>query len=609
MFFSAYNGSERNLAEWKDLVLSHAGWLNFYVQFESRDMENGSVFAFAWIKHHSKREKVNFVETPGYVVINTSGDFIPKDGTDYKYPWACMKSNVDKNIIQVGASLLSSEVRVLVPLTNPEQFYFSHDYRGIIFGNDMRLILKWTGLDLDERGVYSLFKYRSIPAPYTISKNVFRIPNGHVLKYSMNESSPTVEAAEAVRNYIFTRDESVECETVELENILDGILENIPSSSGLFFSGGVDSSLLALRLSEIGRKDVKLVNFSYGKDDPNGIMARDVANYLKSPFEQIQFDDKDALSMLDNIYRDYSYPFSDPATIPANILSKKTGKFIDNFSLAVDGSGSDCSFVGDIPVYAKYRNFIKIPFHLRVLMSELYKKLKLWNYDSKIVAPFRASRRSVLIPIQTLEIGNIFDDVFYSIPEKIKDKLKEAYFINTQAFYVGLYNNPDYNDFTYTSIINLIYDAANNSASKTFDPLRHNGVKLLCPFLEPKLLNFSFSIPWEIKESEESKWLLKKMLLSKIPKEIVYQKKGIFCPPYSILTNVYMKEFIYDIVLSDKNPIAAYFNKKMVREIVQKASKDYIDPDLFAFIWSLVFLSGWVYQLKNANLSSGELVH
>ena len=54
----------------------------------------------------------------------------------------------------------------------------------------------------------------------------------------------------------------------------------------LFFSGGVDSSLLAARAAALGRTDIQLLNYAFGQHDPEAAHAQRVAAHL--PKRRIQ---------------------------------------------------------------------------------------------------------------------------------------------------------------------------------------------------------------------------------------------------------------------------------------------------------------------------------
>ncbi|OGI21874.1 MAG: hypothetical protein A2287_08875 [Candidatus Melainabacteria bacterium RIFOXYA12_FULL_32_12] len=608
MFFSAYLGNKDNMSNWLNMINDYADWLGFDSFIEMRSINDERVFSFAWLRHKLSKTNIQFIETDGYIVLNT--DCYPINRRNFATPWEYFTDNLDKNIIQLGISLNTGEIRVLSPLVIPEQFCFASDSRGWVLSNDIRLLLQWSDLDIDEVAVYSLFKYRSIPAPHTISKNIKCIPNAHILKILPDTTEPVFELSQEVREYIFTGSSSSDLgiKEKEFEIILDGILNELPLSSILFFSGGVDSTLLGLRLSEMNRSDVSLVNYTNGRNEPGDYLASEVSKYINLPFKQVCYDPSDISNMVNRIFNEYSFPFTDPSTLVANSLARSALKLSGGYTpAAIDGSGADCSLVGDIPVYHRYSKIYKMPMPIRHFAAEMYKSLNMWNYDSFITRPFRATRRSVLMPLQCLELSNVFDGIIFNTPDDTLKTIKRRYIDDVRLIFEGFNEeNKRFNDYKYTSILNLIYASALSSASKTFDFLRMNGAKLILPFYDPKILRLIYSITWSQKVSEEPKAILKRMLAPQIPQNLINYPKQAFTPIYDILKNSEMKDFMYSTALDQNSPLSAFFDIKTTKRILDRLN--HIDPDLFSLLWAITFTSAWINQHKGAFKNNYQLI-
>lgn len=62
-----------------------------------------------------------------------------------------------------------------------EQLYFARVEGGWALSNDLRLMARLAGDDLDEVGLLGLFRYGVTPAPLTVFRGVQRVPVGHIL--------------------------------------------------------------------------------------------------------------------------------------------------------------------------------------------------------------------------------------------------------------------------------------------------------------------------------------------------------------------------------------------------------------------------------------------
>ncbi|HBH19286.1 MAG TPA: hypothetical protein DDX14_10225 [Cyanobacteria bacterium UBA9579] len=378
------------------------------------------------------------------------------------------------------------------------------------------------------------------------------------------------------------------------------MLGELPESSSLFFSGGIDSTLIALRLSELKRTDVNMVNYVSGPNDISDYLASQVAKHLNLPINKVYFNPNDIPDILNNIIRDYSYPFVDASTFIGNDLARLTLKKLGNTPVILDGSGADCIFVGDMPIYLKFDKLYKVPLVAQKAISEAYKTFDMWKSYTPLIKPFRAFRRTALMPIQSLELGCIFDGITYNIPDQILNNLKGMYTDNISALFEGYEENTKrLNDYKFTSVLNVIKASSSGSSAKSYDFLRRNGVKLVCPFFDPKVLRLNYSIPWDQKTSEEPKALLKKMLVPQIPQELINFPKQAFLPIHEILDNEVMRDYIDTLVFNQNGPLCEFFDIKTVRRIFNHRHK-HMDADFFTHLWIIIFTSIWIEQLKTS---------
>src|SRR6184192_13346 len=111
-----------------------------------------------------------------------------------------------------------------------------------------------------------------------------------------------------------------------------------------YFSGGVDSSLLAARLSQLGRHDVRLVNYCFGREDTESPLAARVASHLGLECHQVRHELREVAQVLERVDRDYSFPFGDLSTIPTNILVHGSLSLADESRTVIEGTGADGAF-------------------------------------------------------------------------------------------------------------------------------------------------------------------------------------------------------------------------------------------------------------------------
>lgn len=596
MFFSAYIGNSDNLFLWREVMHQHGNWLGLVPYIESSYLDDGRNFSFGWLKPKAFNRSIYLQETKEYMIMSTSGDTANENDIEkIRQPWQRLVMDVHTNTIMFGISLRSGELRVVIPPCTPEQFYYTKNSGEYVFANDMRLMMKWAGLELDECAIYALFQYGAIPPTMTISKNVQRIPNGHVFKVLPNSDKPILEV-------FFKPAEDLKDERkpsnpeLQVQETLDNILSRVPKSSILYFSGGVDSGLMASRLAELGRKDVILFNYSFGPQDEEGHLALKMAAYLGLECEQILYRPLDVSMVLERLGKDYSFPFGDISVIPANLLVHASMQSADGYIAVIEGYGAEGAYGLGIE-YSKWKQLYSIPSMLRWFIAEGYKCLKLWRYNSGIERPGHAIRQSVQMSLRHSAViaQNPLDGIAYTIPSDVRKNIEDI--ISTRVEVLGFGLGPE-DQFI---LLNLVYVCAGEFMAKSFDPLRMHGVKPIYPFLEPPMLRLSFSLPWAEKcKNGEYKALLKSLLACSVPREMVYRpKSGFVSPLQEVLTYNSMQEFLRNVVMSRNNPLTEFYQVKTIRQMIERAQRGQpLSVGTYNFLWLITFTSGWLCQQK-----------
>ena len=176
MFFCAFLGHMEYERAWQDTVRRHAEWLGLTAHFDSRSIADGRIFTFGWVSLSPPEFSDLVHATEEHLTLTTLPVLSPP-----RAPFSVPR-HFETNAIRMEVSLADGAVRVAVPLVTTEQFYHAHDSRGHAFADDMRLMVRWAGLELDERAVLALFQYDRIAPPLTMSKRVGRVPSGYVLR-------------------------------------------------------------------------------------------------------------------------------------------------------------------------------------------------------------------------------------------------------------------------------------------------------------------------------------------------------------------------------------------------------------------------------------------
>jgi asparagine synthase (glutamine-hydrolysing) len=198
-------------------------------------------------------------------------------------------------------------------------------------------------LELQAIDLYLQFQY--IPAPYTIFREVRKLPPAHWLRVSANGR---VEGPQRYWNLEFHADESLsEEEWVERldaalrESVKAHLVSDVPF--GAFLSGGVDSSTVVAYMSEILREPVKTFSIGYdeGEYDETSY-ARQVARQFGTDHHE-EIVKPDSMSVLPQLVRHLGEPMADSSAIPTYYVSQLAARHV---KMVLSGDGGDELFAG-----------------------------------------------------------------------------------------------------------------------------------------------------------------------------------------------------------------------------------------------------------------------
>ena len=628
MFFGAYLGQQEHVLAWQQTMRQHADWLQSHLSGRTWNLPDGRVFACGWLSARAAGDMSGDI-SPDIAPVRHESDSIVIDTRDESFvshdPRGSMNglthglgsgpthgfaqaapSAPAVQAIALRLSLTSGECSVTVPALTPEQLHIAQDRQWIVLSNDLRLMARWVGVDLDERAVLAFLQFGALIPPFSISKRISRVPSGHTLTISPDSATPVLRLSQRAVSVLDTAQQGRVANPEEKVRLhMDNALARAPISSVLYFSGGVDSGLLAARLAAMGRNDVTLLHYSFGPDDPQSELAAAMASALGLRFEQITHDPAQLPLVLSRLARDYSFPFDDYSAIPTNTMIHAMLRSHGSAPGVIEGSGADDGWAIGTR-YGGWQRIYTVPWPARRLLGDAHKWLRLWAGDTRLGRAGRVARRSATLPMACAAIfaRNSLNGIAYYTPRAVSREITAA----IDAYYGRITANLSHEDRF--SILFMMHESCGLVAPKSLDPLRMNGVSPIYPFLDPTLIHLSLSLTWDQKnEGGERKGLLKKLLAQHVPPEMVYRRKAGFAPPFhALLTLPSTQEYLHDIVLSAHNPLSPYFERRIIADMVNQARKEAPQSiEVHFFLWALMFLSGWLQQLRTSGVGRGVI--
>jgi asparagine synthase (glutamine-hydrolysing) len=121
------------------------------------------------------------------------------------------------------------------------------------------------------------------------------------------------------------------------------------------------------------------------------------------------------------------------------------------------------------------------------------------------------------------------------------------------------------------------------------------GVEARVPFLDTELVDFSFSIPPNLKmKNGVTKYILKKVAERYLPKDIIYRPKTGFGAPIRKWITSDMDEMIKERLSFDNINKKGIFNYEETWKLIEANKKGEIDASYT--IWAILAIDSWITQ-------------
>jgi asparagine synthase (glutamine-hydrolysing) len=598
MFVSVYLGQPQGADAWRAAVRNHAGWLGgaLRVSIDGRLIDAETLLEVAWIHVGPPGAAYRLREAGDWFLIGACGE-MPCALLAARDREGLARAAVRRadNVPTIAVHRASGEVLGVVPLTSPHPLLFAalpgDNGRNHVFGDDLRFFRRLTAAHVDDRALYALAQFGAVPAPWTLFREVSRVPNGHLLRLPGGTFTPIYGLADAAQD----AGPALGDPAAQVERALQTQLRDVASPATLFFSGGVDSGLLAAQWRRLGGdRSAKAINYGFGPDDGESRLAQTMAAHLGFEVRRINHDPGAVTDVIARVGRDYSFPFGDISVVPTNLLVHAAANMMPLGSTVLEGTGADGAF-GFGATYPFWRSIYAAPTFVRRGVRALYRAAQLWRRDNRPVYALRfvAKSAGLALPQAVIAQHSLDGMALHSTPEMRRD-LADTVRTTMEALAAG---RPPADAI---ALLDLIWVCGGRMAPKSFDPLRCRGLMPRYPYLEPTMLAVSASLaPAEKWPGGERKAPLKALLARDVPADWVYRTKHGFTPPEGeILSTPASQDLLHSVVLAPGGPLAGLCDLAVIRRFATLAREERpLGSGVHDLLWVLLFTAAWLEQV------------
>jgi asparagine synthase (glutamine-hydrolysing) len=236
-----------------------------------------------------------------------------------------------------------------------EKPLYLHEHAGeLTFASEITALLeaKPSLRELEPSAIDAFFVFAYVPGPGTIVRGVRQLAPGHLLTWE-RESGTSPErrwwslSAEGVHPREHFEPVAAEAERLFDESVSTRMIADVPV--GVFLSGGVDSTLVALSAARASSQRLQTFTIGYDVGTVNETaQARRTAEYLQSEHHELTLTEDDVAARVPALLAGMDQPMGDRALVPLNALSEFARPRV---TVALGGEGADELFGG----YPRYR--------------------------------------------------------------------------------------------------------------------------------------------------------------------------------------------------------------------------------------------------------------
>ncbi|MCH2205261.1 MAG: asparagine synthase C-terminal domain-containing protein [Lentisphaerales bacterium] len=435
--------------------------------------------------------------------------------------------------------LLIKEEKQTILLRDPAGersiFYLIHKGR-LYFSIEAKALLKVPGFSaqISSAGLAQYLACSYLPGENSIIKNIKKLKPGHLLRFhngygfqeqyfSLNllpeDETPHTRRIDEFKD-LFTR--AINC--------------RLPDQPwGVFLSGGLDSSIVATQLRELGHK-FKTWTIHFGKEYNHELeFAEQVASRLGTDHENFQISPKGFIPDMHKIIWHLDEPIGDPITVPNYQLARHAAKDV---KFIFNGEGGDPLFGG--------------PKNYPLLMNDWYSIKRPKNYREKA---YLASYKRAYNEIDQLLLPHIQEEID---EEEDLENLFTPFFKAETPY-----------ELNKLMAINTQLKGAQLILPKVERMLGANGLTPLAPLFDRELIEFSFKInPRQKLCKGDEKIILKEAFKGRIPQAVIDRPKSGMRVPVHFWFQKEMKNFARKILDPKEIKKAGIFNSDSIAELM-----------------------------------------
>ncbi len=487
--------------------------------------------------------------------------------------------------------------------------YYRFDECRFMFASEIKALLAHpsVGAEPDPAAINHYLAFGYVPGTQSAFKGIQKLPPAHYLTLCQGR----IETHRYWRvHYLpkFEIDEREACEQI-IQRLKEAVrlrmISDVPL--GAFLSGGIDSSAVVAMMAQLSSKPVK--TFSIGFNEPR-YDERNYAREIARRFETEHYEFTvlpDTIDVLDKLVWHYDEPYADSSALPTYYLCKLAREHV---TVALNGDAGDENFAG----YPKY---------LMNAIAERARRSPAWaRRTTGLVAALGATLfspdqmiakklRALKYTLETEPVLGVAQRMmnFNAQGRRMLYSIDFAATVNQGApeeMISELYYQTDADNVVDRSLgIDLSLYLPYDLLVKVDVASMAVGLEARSPMVDHEFVEFVARLPHRFKISGLTlKAIFKKALKGLLPKNILGRPKMGFGVPLDYWFRGELRDYIRDILLSQRHLERGYFRREAVEKLVENHVTGRVNAQYS--IWNLLMLELWHRAQIDASVGADQ---
>lgn len=487
--------------------------------------------------------------------------------------------------------------------------FYAHSNEYFLFGSELKALRAHPACptELDYDGIAAYFRYQYIPTPFSVYRNVQKLPQGTLLTIDLNKPHERPAPKTfwsfhdvATNGYNSLHDGGDEEIINEFDDLLrDAVTRRMIADVplGVFLSGGVDSSTVVSLMQEASDKPVRTFSIGFDEGKYNEAKyAAEIAKHLGTDHTELYVSPQQALDVIPKLTNMYDEPYADSSQIPTYLVSAMTREHV---TVALSGDGGDELFAG----YNRYptaesvaSKITRIPMPIRKALANVWQTIptNAWDTLFKLIP---AQKRPMYAGDKVHKFAQAFtynSDDFYkrlisiwNYPEEIALQGREAQTLLNRDLTAELPNLLERMQYWDT----MMY-MPDDILTKVDRASMAVSLEVRVPIIDHRVVEFAWRLPRRFKVRDGvSKWILREVLYKRVPRELIERPKMGFAVPIDQWFRGPLKEWAGDLLSRDALNRYGLINPQPVERIWAEHLSG--SRNWAALLWNVIMLQSW----------------